>query len=808
MRTWITRQRIGLAVGLALMLVFGGPAVATEDGVRVAQGPPATLPTAENMLVTVDPVAIYADGTDSTTIRVYAVPGLTNMVARLTEGDAVLSDLPLFDNGMHGDAVAADGIYTGVGVTLQRAITHNGGRHTQIRVTALHDQSAEEGLPSSQDFGLVAPGERVAVTDLGDGILVSTHALVLLDPTFDLSPPQPVFGDPATDAKNAVIDAGTRRILERFPDVFDWTAFTSRIRGFPNWSEIALERNPVAGIGIPIVSDLNLNTSSSQLRATVAFELGVPENVLVHEIFHTWVFGIEQSPLVSPPHPLSDGQNHYGQDTDVENFMCCGSAAELMDGQWFAAEVDDTQAHPLTLYLAGLGRASDVPDVHIFENMDEGLDGALQFENLETFTVAEIQALLGGPRAPAFGDAPTDFRIALAFYSQVMPTPAEWAYFDLSAQHFAVANAYDNIGQVPFRHAVRDRATITTALPEPLVAGTPLGTDGDAPGALPLGTQAAQLQPGWNLVGWTGATLVNDALASIAGQFDAVFTWDAVGQAFRSFRPALPGPLNSLDEFEHGDGVWIFVTDTEGARWEQPAITDPRAVPLERGFNLVMWTGPDATPVEEAAAEIAGNLEGLWIWDATAQRFLSYAPTALPFLNSAETLDHGDGVWVRMTHAMTWNQPAAVEEPAPPFTLTSEAFDANATIPLLYTCDGANISPPLALSGIPSGTQTLAMIMDDPDAPDGTWVHWVAFNIPPTPAIAADVSALGTAGVNSWGLLGYGGPCPPSGTHRYIFTVYALNTTLSLAEGASKEEVLAAMDGQLLASAEWIGLFR
>ncbi len=139
--------------------------------------------------------------------------------------------------------------------------------------------------------------------------------------------------------------------------------------------------------------------------------------------------------------------------------------------------------------------------------------------------------------------------------------------------------------------------------------------------------------------------------------------------------------------------------------------------------------------------------------------------------------------------------------------ISSSAFAHNETIPVLYTCDGADISPPLAISNVPEGTVSLALIVDDPDAPVGTWDHWVEFNIPVTGTIAEDAGQIGTRGRNSWGSTGYGGPCPPSGTHRYFFKLYALDAELDLSAGATKRQVEAAMEGRILAQAELIGLY-
>ncbi len=138
--------------------------------------------------------------------------------------------------------------------------------------------------------------------------------------------------------------------------------------------------------------------------------------------------------------------------------------------------------------------------------------------------------------------------------------------------------------------------------------------------------------------------------------------------------------------------------------------------------------------------------------------------------------------------------------------LTSPVFNHEGDIPAVYTCDGKDINPPLEISEIPEGTETLALIMDDPDAPGRTFIHWVAYDIEPAEAIEENTSP-GTGGLTDFGRKDYGGPCPPSGTHRYFFKVYALDTRLDAAEGLSKEELVEAMDGHILDNAELIGLY-
>ena len=144
-------------------------------------------------------------------------------------------------------------------------------------------------------------------------------------------------------------------------------------------------------------------------------------------------------------------------------------------------------------------------------------------------------------------------------------------------------------------------------------------------------------------------------------------------------------------------------------------------------------------------------------------------------------------------------------------SVTSTAFKENQMIPREFTCQGNEVNPPLTIDNIPDKTETLALINYDPDATKGIWDHWIVFNVPAPKgkvfAVGKD-SILGTAGKNSWSRTAYGGPCPPSGTHRYFFKVYALDTRLNLQEGASKEEIEAAMKEHILAEAQLVGLYR
>ncbi len=160
---------------------------------------------------------------------------------------------------------------------------------------------------------------------------------------------------------------------------------------------------------------------------------------------------------------------------------------------------------------------------------------------------------------------------------------------------------------------------------------------------------------------------------------------------------------------------------------------------------------------------------------------------------------------------------AAAREGSMAFSLTSTAFKEGTAIPVKHTCDGGDVSPPLAWSGAPPGTAAFALIADDPDAPVGTWVHWVLYNLPGTatqlPEQVSKTDALpdlggALQGRNDFRRPGYGGPCPPPGpAHRYFFKLYALDAAVKLKAGAQKKDVEVAMQGHVLATAQLMGTY-
>jgi Raf kinase inhibitor-like YbhB/YbcL family protein len=169
---------------------------------------------------------------------------------------------------------------------------------------------------------------------------------------------------------------------------------------------------------------------------------------------------------------------------------------------------------------------------------------------------------------------------------------------------------------------------------------------------------------------------------------------------------------------------------------------------------------------------------------------------------------------------ITWSFSITIGQTGPPGTrntmiISSKSFQHEGLIPVRYTCIGFNISPDISWSGIPRGTRSFALICNDPDAPSGNWIHWVLFNIPVSVNRLPENFKLGRAvsgsiktGRNDAGLLGYSGPCPPSGIHRYYFRVYALDVVLKADEGLSAAELEKLMEGHILGKGELMGKYQ
>lgn len=167
----------------------------------------------------------------------------------------------------------------------------------------------------------------------------------------------------------------------------------------------------------------------------------------------------------------------------------------------------------------------------------------------------------------------------------------------------------------------------------------------------------------------------------------------------------------------------------------------------------------------------------------------------------------------QQTKNLTLNVPAKVEEPSEVsgnMKLTSPTFEHNEMIPAKYTCDGDNVSPPLEINEVSERARSLILIVDDPDALGKTWVHWTVWNIPVSTKeiLEGAVPEKASEGITDFGKSGYGGPCPPSGTHRYFFKLYAIGTELYLDSSATKEDIEKAMESMIIEKAELIGLYQ
>jgi hypothetical protein len=172
--------------------------------------------------------------------------------------------------------------------------------------------------------------------------------------------------------------------------------------------------------------------------------------------------------------------------------------------------------------------------------------------------------------------------------------------------------------------------------------------------------------------------------------------------------------------------------------------------------------------------------------------------------------------WFGLVAASCADRTQPAKEPAMNIQISSTAFAEGQPIPDKYTCAGQDVSPPLTWSSAPASTKSFALIADDPDAPVGTWVHWVIYNLPPTATSLAENTPSSPElpdgskqGVNDFGNVGYGGPCPPPGRpHRYFFKIYALDAVLNLKSGATKKELLKAMSGHVLGEGQLMGTYQ
>ena len=635
-----------------------------------------------------EPEVIFNDGVETTRLEVRLVNNFNAVfisTAGVLDRDAVVppdagafaTDLiRLFDDGSNGDRVAGDGVYSRSGITASGALQHDGGTHQTLR-TNLFFTFADGGvLARSMETGVsvvdISQRGRITVTDIGGGRFATSHALFIVDDGT-------IFpGYPAINAKAARdVCLACQALIEEVGDVFDFIVInTAELTDFEARDQNVLaifsqRKNDIDGIGKDLFNTNGgprslpgggaLNTFSADRLRGIVFNNQVDGGPLQHEIMHNWAFELGGAL------PYLDGTGHYIGRTDILGLMDVGSTP-LLPTLEFSADApfgipadllrnadgtyrlvprlgpNYTEFSPIALYVAGILPPSQVPDINVFGAVDRTDEDRVRVTIVSTTGIDAVIAA-NGERSPTNATSPKDFTAGAVVVKDRPFSEAEFAYLTLMMRYFGSDQPYDGFGPVPWNAATRGISTMTTALPG---FEEPVSTLGDA--------ASAPLADGWTLIGTTEDQSVQTALDAIAGPAGPIFTWNPFRQAFRAFNPALPGQLNTLSSFQRGEGVWVF--SPGGGAWTQRPFTEARSVPLSQGFNLVMWSGASGTPMADAVAGLGADFEVLFTWDTTAQTFLSFNADVPPAFNTAATLTRGEGVWIRVTRATTWDQPA------------------------------------------------------------------------------------------------------------------------------------------------------
>lgn len=641
------------------------------------------------------PPAIFNDGSESALFTVEITGGDFNTVwvsasgvldadTNAPESVALFESLEddliqIFDDGTNGDVTAGDSTYSRGGVTASGMLAHDGGSHQRVdsavfffRVEGNNVQM--ESITTDSGLGVVDALLRgtIGTQELEPGLSATSHALFLVDdgtiyPNY-----------PNVDADGAVQICNACGVLTRqFGDLFDFIVLYNIevLKEVPNCGCQAFfvgTRNDVEGIGNEL-RDINggpgvfssggaFNTYSDAKLRGIVWMNRIDGSALSHELMHRW------SVSAAPSLGWLDGAGHYQAATTVNGMM----DLDVVDGDGFLVNREDTPGLPVdlvangdgtfrlvsrpgefnatfapfSLYLAGFLPAAQVPSAEI-------LMGAIDLSNEEALTATSVFKVtidsviaIEGPRVPSSVTSPKDFRVGTIVISDRAYSEAEYAFVTLALRYWESDKTYDGSGAPPWKAATLGLSSITVELPLVFPSGQPA-------------TRIQTLRPSWNLVGWTGdESPIGTVTAGIVESIGNFSLWDANALAFLSFNPALPTQLNKLQVVPRGAGVWTFVSSATPLAWEQPAFSEARSVDLVAGFNLVMWTGPDGTPITEAIADLAGA-EALFIWDAAAQRFLVFNTALPPALIQASELNYGAGIWLLMAAAGTWEQPAS-----------------------------------------------------------------------------------------------------------------------------------------------------
>ena len=295
-----------------------------------------------------------------------------------------------------------------------------------------------------------------------------------------------------------------------------------------------------------------------------------------------------------------------------------------------------------------------MPGINVFSSIDLADENNVLVTIATTTTIDQVIATQG-PRDPSSATSPTEFRAGTIIVKDRPFSEAEFTYITLMLRYFESTKAYDGFGPSPWRAATRGVSTLTTALPgQQQPEPEPEEPEEPEPEPPLTGTISYPIGQGFNLVGWMGGTAVEEATATLNADFDTLFAFDPGTGIFSTYSPGGPGFLNSLEELEAGMGLWVLSSGP--GQWEQPLPAAPLSIPLVRGFNLVVWSGEHGIATEDAVASLGSALNALFVWDPATQSFRSYSPTAPDFLNDADILFLGEGVWVNVSRNITWNQ--------------------------------------------------------------------------------------------------------------------------------------------------------
>ena len=476
-----------------------------------------------------------------------------------------------------------------------------------------------------------------------------------------------------------------RILIEQFGDIFDFV-LVEGVEAFPGdnvGSAVAFhtrQRNDAEGIGEsrgifnfnggPLTLDGRpVNTFSGDRLLGIIFNNDRTGFALTHEVMHQWT--MPQEARVAFVEPAG---GHYREFTDIVGIMRANATAvrgqNNLSGD-FVANGDGTfrvvehlgrnasQFSAIALYLAGFLPPNQVAPITTFTGSINTSDSnRVTVGGTVTESITEFVAAYG-PRTPSSTTAPDDFTLGTVVVADRSFSEAEYIWITLVLRFFESAKPYDGFGPAPWESATRGLSTLTTALPgqqqpEPEPEPEPQPEPEPEPEPEAGGTISFPIGRGFNLVGWMAGTAVENATATLDANFNTLFAFDPLTGFFSTFSPSAPAFLNSLDELEAGMGLWVL---SDGAgQWEMPLPAAPLSIPLVRGFNLVVWSGEDGIATEDAIASLGSAFNALFVWDQATQRFLSFSATAPGFLNDADALSLGEGVWVNVSRNVTWNQ--------------------------------------------------------------------------------------------------------------------------------------------------------